>query len=150
MPVFPLIKPAAFMVSALLLTACSPAPHDQPQSQTVAQLTAANWQLSTLNAQSFEGQAPTLAFNVETNRVSGFSGCNRYMGGFSADDQTLSFTQLASTMMACPDPAMQLEQQFIEVLQQAHQWGLTDKVLTLSDQDGKALATFGIQVDASE
>jgi heat shock protein HslJ len=47
---------------------------------------------------------PTLNFDIAQNRVSGTDGCNRIMGSFKLSDNSgLSFSQMAGTMMACPD-----------------------------------------------
>lgn len=47
---------------------------------------------------------PTLNFDMAQNRVSGMDGCNRIMGSFKLSENSgLSFSQMAGTMMACPD-----------------------------------------------
>jgi heat shock protein HslJ/uncharacterized membrane protein len=66
------------------------------------------WQFSEINeiplpADAYSKGLPTITLSAENNRLSGHDGCNRLMGGFSIQKNTLSFKQLASTMMACPD-----------------------------------------------
>lgn len=66
------------------------------------------WQFSAINetplaADAYMKGLPTISLSAENNRLSGHDGCNRLMGGFSIQKNTLSFKQLASTMMACPD-----------------------------------------------
>jgi heat shock protein HslJ len=78
----------------------------------VAPLHGRTWRLESLpgkdgKALGAAGQPLTMRF--EQNRVSGFSGCNRFTGSYSVDGDVLTLSQLAGTMMACPEPAMALE-----------------------------------------
>jgi heat shock protein HslJ len=45
----------------------------------------------------------------EAGRVDGFSGCNRFMGSYTIDQDRVTFGPLAGSMMACPEPEMALE-----------------------------------------
>lgn len=40
---------------------------------------------------------------TDDGRVAGSDGCNRVMGGWEADGNKITFSQMATTMMACPD-----------------------------------------------
>lgn len=77
----------------------------------------------------------------ESGRVSGFGGCNRYMGGYEHHDDRLSFSQLASTMMACPE-GMDLEQRFLRALAQVSAYRLEGGNLALLDGAGKVILRF--------
>ena len=51
-------------------------------------------------------EAPYLNFNFSELKVTGFTGCNRVFGEIQIDDNNpaaLSFNQMASTKMACPN-----------------------------------------------
>ena len=63
---------------------------------------------------------PHLILRRQDHRVSGFTGCNQMAGGYSLDGQTLSFTQMISTKMACLGGGMDTEAQFTAALQQVH------------------------------
>lgn len=78
-----------------------------------ATLEGANWRLLALPGQTVPGGngAPTARF--EGGRVSGFSGCNRFMGSYTVDRDKLTVGTLAGTMMACPEPAMAVEKAFM-------------------------------------
>ena len=45
---------------------------------------------------------PHLIFAGDEARLSGSGGCNRVMGSFELDGDTLRLGRLAGTMMACP------------------------------------------------
>jgi heat shock protein HslJ len=78
------------------------------------------WLLADLNG----GGAPAVPVELEfdpgdqdTSRVAGSSGCNRFTGAWKQDGTKLTLGPLASTMMACPPPAMAVERKFLGVLQ---------------------------------
>jgi hypothetical protein len=67
------------------------------------------WIISEAGGQSIpEGmeKQPFIEFNLSEKRIHGNAGCNLINGGFVADNENssaISFPQLISTMMACPD-----------------------------------------------
>lgn len=68
------------------------------------------------------GEAPladteiTMSLTAE-GRVAGTDGCNRYMGGCTLADDSLSFGPLASTMKACPEPVMDQSERYLRGLE---------------------------------
>ena len=65
--------------------------------------------------------------------ISGSAGCNNYNAAVSSDGgQTLTVGPAASTMMACPDPAMAQETAYLTALQGATQWGYVIGQLVIS------------------
>lgn len=70
---------------------------------------------------------PALNFDVTANRVTGNSGCNRLSGELSHDEaveNSISFANVASTRMACPD--MDTENQVLSALNSVRFYGLLD------------------------
>jgi len=63
------------------------------------------------------------------------------MGSYALEGQTLRFSQMATTKMACPE-GMQQEQAFLDALQNAKTWKVTGEHLELYDNRGTALARF--------
>ena len=55
------------------------------------------------------------SLEIQGDRLAGRSGCNRYMGGWSSEEDALRIGQLASTMMWC-DGLMELERAFLDAL----------------------------------
>lgn len=53
---------------------------------------------------------PTVRF--ASGQVAGFGGCNNYTGGYRLDGDRLTIERVASTMMACPEPASSVENAF--------------------------------------
>src|SRR3546814_19647355 len=53
----------------------------------------------------------------EADRLSGSAGCNRFSGGYSVADRTLTAEPLMATKMACPGAGMTQESAFFALMQ---------------------------------
>ncbi|MGE5375849.1 MAG: META domain-containing protein [Bacteroidota bacterium] len=76
--------------------------------------------------------------------VSGESGCNTYNGPYTVNGNQIKIGPLASTMMACSDPAgiMDQEQQYLAALGTAATYQVENNVLELRTADGALAADF--------
>jgi heat shock protein HslJ len=76
-----------------------------------------------------------ITFLPEEYRVSGFSGCNRFFGGYSLEGDQLRFSNLAATKMAClgENP----EQAFFEMTSRISRMEWRGSTLVLSDDSGE-------------
>lgn len=108
--------------------------------ETTSDLASTSWLLSELDgaAPVAGGRPATLEIDAE-GRVAGSTGCNRFMGGYSADGATVTFGQLATTMMACPDELMQQERTFLDVMGAAASYSIVDDTLTITAADGRTV-----------
>ncbi len=89
--------------------------------------------------------APGAAASLEIaadGTVSGSTGCNRFRGRAEIGAGTIAFSPLATTRMACPDPAMEQERRVLEALAAARRYQVEAGALTLLGADGGALARF--------
>jgi len=80
---------------------------------------------------------PHFVLSQQGNRVHGSTGCNRIMGGFEQDAESLRFTNLATTRMACPPAITQLEARFLEVLNAVTSQRIVGESLELRDASGQ-------------
>lgn len=98
------------------------------------------WQVEDLDGRGIVDRSQmTLEFGVD-GRVSGHASCNRFNGGYTLTGEGLSFSRLASTMMACPPALMQQEQAFLSLLQDVIRFELSDEgALRLHAADGRQL-----------
>lgn len=98
-----------------------------------ADLLEGGWRVETVaDAPMPAGAEASLDFDVASGRVSGKGGCNRYTGGFTLTGEGLSFGPAASTMMACPEDLMSLEQAFHKALKAVDRFDFaTDGALEL-------------------
>lgn len=74
--------------------------------------------------------------------VSGHGGCNRYRGRVSITGESISFSPLASTKMACTPAAMAQEQKFHQALEQVRSFRISarERKLILRDGTGATVA----------
>ena len=98
----------ASLLAVLLLAGCVSSPaSESPSGDVVAMpLTNTYWQLVSVAGEpvpeSDRQQKPHILF-LDDGRVSGFSGCNQYMGDYRVTGENLLFDSMSSTLMACPD-----------------------------------------------
>ena len=76
--------------------------------------------------------------------LSGTSGCNTYSGGYKVNGDQITIGPLASTMMACSEPAgvMEQEAQYLAALQSAATYQIEGNVLQLRTKDDALAAIF--------
>ncbi|HEX7034123.1 MAG TPA: META domain-containing protein [Pseudomonadales bacterium] len=78
---------------------------------------------------------------LDEDRVTGSSGCNRLIGRFTAEGDTLRFRDLGGTRMACEADAMELERRFLAALETVSGYTITGEQLVLNGPNGP-LARF--------
>ncbi len=86
------------------------------------------------------GDVPNMEVNINDNRFSGFSGCNRMTGSLFYENDVLRFTQVASTRMACP--SMEKESEFLMALQSATSYKIENNRLYLSNGSNENILVF--------
>lgn len=143
--------PAAVLTLSLLLAGC--AVTSDPFNRTPAgdaggpsDLVGITWLLDELNGQpTVEGSFPSVTFSSEGG-IGGSGGCNVYAGNYTVSGSQIDVADnIVSTMMACDEPIMTQEFSFFEALKTASSFAVEDTRLTLSGQDGTAVATFNAQ-----
>jgi heat shock protein HslJ len=116
-----------------------------PAARTTAGLLNTYWRLTELGGQQITTPAGArelhMVLSSENQRVSGFSGCNRMMGGYVLAGDTLKFDQLAGTMMACAGD-METEKRFLAMFSKVGRWEITGETLRLLDTGGTTVARF--------
>jgi len=114
-------------------------------NQENAPLVGTGWVLDSLV--TLEGEiaippisAPALNFS-EDGSLSGSGGCNRIMSGFTTEENTISISEIASSMMYC-DGLMDLEDRFTAGLAQVSRFEIIGDRLQLSDDSLTTVLTF--------
>ncbi|MBB09743.1 MAG: META domain-containing protein [Alcanivorax sp.] len=92
---------------------------------TSEQLQGSAWQVQRLNGDHVGDALITLNFH-EPGRLAGKAACNNYMASYTLDEDTFSVKTGGVTMMACPQPLMKLEQQFLDALETIDQADIND------------------------
>lgn len=104
------------------------------------------WLISSINGtETGEMEnTPYLAFDFAEKRVHGNAGCNIINGGFSQEEgepNSLKFSQMISTMMACPD--METERKILDALGKVTSFSANaDETVSLLDESGTEVLTL--------
>lgn len=104
------------------------------------------WRLIEVDGKPFEMKEayfhiPILIFDEEEGRFSGNAGCNNMMGSFELKDSNgIQLSEVASTLMACPD--MDLEQTFLDLVKSVETYQLGWDTLSLKAKDGEPLFRY--------
>lgn len=112
-----------------------------PQGKAGPALEGTTWKLAAakgIDVDLANAEQPVTA-RFEGGRVQAFSGCNRIMGGYKLDAERLVIESLATTMMACPEPVMRLENALTPALAGSFRVALAQGSLTLTSDTGAVL-----------
>ena len=141
---FPVFKLARLLPLAAAITLAAGCASTAPTSSK-ASLTNTYWKLTELDGARVSmtpEQEREVRITLDDNgKVTGFTGCNRVMGGYTVAADVLRFTQLAGTRMMCPPPAMQLESAVLANLNSVTGFRIDGEQLILL-KDGAPVARY--------
>lgn len=103
------------------------------------------WSVVNLNGQNITPSeaTPYLGFDINENRLYGFTGCNRLTGNLDANKflkGKADFGHLATTRMLCQDD--KFEQPFLEALNKVKTSEVNGEEILLKDEQGKVIITL--------
>jgi len=124
-----------FILSTILLSACG-------TTDTSAKLAGTSWKLVSYGLvegqiSAVEGIDTQLDFGSDGS-VSGSMGCNRFSGSYIQKGDSLTFSPIAATEMACPEPQMTQESSAFQVMVETVIFKLKEDTLTIISADGKS------------
>jgi len=108
------MKKIAVLLPLALLSACA---SDQPSLQTER-----TYRVEWIGERPLIDRSYLTVRIGEDNRAYGNAGCNHWFGGYSLDDEQLSFSAPASTMKMCAPALMEQEQRFLAALGEVQRW----------------------------
>ncbi len=92
-----------------------------------------------------EGSTVTLQLNADEGRVGGSTGCNRYGGGYTLEGDTLTFTEMFTTEMACVgEGLMEQERAFLDALAAVSRYEIVEGQLVLYYGEEQALVFVAV------
>jgi heat shock protein HslJ len=136
----------AFFITGCNTTQKTPIPPTPPPPPQNIELTETYWRLTELMGKPVEKDENTkreihIVLKKEGNRVNGFSGCNNIMGQYETKEGNfIKFSNMATTMMACPD--MKMEGEFNKILNAVDNYSLSGKTMTLNKARMAPMARF--------
>jgi heat shock protein HslJ len=73
-------------------------------------------------------------------RMAGSDGCNRMFGSYTLDGESLRFSKMGGTLMACREPAR--DREFVAALEKVAKWRIEGPHLELRNAEDEILARF--------
>jgi uncharacterized lipoprotein YbaY/heat shock protein HslJ/uncharacterized lipoprotein NlpE involved in copper resistance len=84
---------------------------------------------------------PHFTLRPQDHRVGGSGGCNSLLGSYELEGDTLTFSKMATTQMACVE-GEDTDKSFLDALEQVKAWKIVGEHLELFDASGTLLARF--------
>lgn len=120
---------------------------DIPKSATeIAGFTGINWQLTELLGDILPTTNGAFVHFAADGQVYGHTGCNQFSGRWQVAGLRLTLSELVSTMRACPEVQMQLEQVFMAQLALVDNYAVADNSLSMHKARMAPLARFTVKV----
>ena len=105
-----------------------------------------NWEVISLKGQSDLNINPTFVIVLRNLKISGFSGCNYFLGSFTMDNNEISFGNTTGTKSLCPE--MEIENLFVETLSKVNSYRFTEHYLEfLSESDDIIMRMKSIEAE---
>lgn len=93
----------------------------------------------TVNGAAISDNKPTISFTALDKGINGNTGCNKFFGKYNVDLYAVNFSDIASTEMACEQPIMDVENQFLQALRNTGSYALEDGMLTLYSKNDRSV-----------
>lgn len=127
--IFRVIVLAALATFALALSGCVPG--------NGRSLDGTSWRVVSWSDDSIDPAEFTITAEFEDGRIGGTAAVNSYGGEYrTGPGNRFSVGQIAQTLMAGPEPAMEAESTYFELLGDAASYRLDNTTLMLFDADG--------------
>lgn len=86
---------------------------------------------------------------MEDGRANGTGGCNRYSAAYQLDGFDVTFSEIRSTLMACPSPAGEVEAAYFADLGRVASYRSGGIQMALLDANGEVILEFDLAPEAS-
>lgn len=128
------------IVTSLFFAGCSTTTISETAKPDVS-LTNTYFKALSLNSKEAEvfDREPYIQFQTE-GTLRGNLGCNSFFGSFTTEDKNISFLNIGSTKMMCPN--IKTEDAFVEVLQKTKTYEIKGESLTFFNLNGEEIAVF--------
>ena len=124
------------------------------KSSSVNSLKDTSWQLVTLKEKNIGSitvdDNSKISVSFTNNRISGFSGVNRYSGGYKLSNDSISISQLSVNLMSGSRSAMDVEDRFLRILGSAKKVKQDKDTLTLENSKGDTLTFRSLKISENK
>ncbi|MUU79825.1 META domain-containing protein [Winogradskyella endarachnes] len=81
----------------------------------------------------------TITFDIATNKVTGFAGCNSFFGNYTLEKSTLTFQNIGASKKFCAGTASKTERQFLKALNSIDSFSISDNLISFSAENSVVL-----------
>ena len=136
-------RSAMALVVGVMLTSAVAVTHDM-RAEAASLPLAGAWVAEDIGGGGVIDNLQTTLEISADGKVSGSGGCNRFTGSATIEGNSIKFGDLASTMMACEEAAMDQEVKFHDALEATRAFSVDaeQRKLFLTDEAGKVLVQF--------
>lgn len=134
----------------LISVSCNSTKETMVSSIKNSESLSGTYTISLLGDDNSISEALSITFEVATNKVSGFAGCNNFFGTYSLDDKKLTLENLASTKKFCQDEVNSVENELLTVLNTVNTLVISDNGISLLEDETvllKAIKSNSVQVN---
>jgi heat shock protein HslJ len=114
-----------------------------------APFTGTEWALTSITGEPVDAGMGVTAVFAEDFTVAGFAGCNQYSGGYAIDQGSIAIGPLAATRKACEQDVMDVENAFLNGMEQVSTLSIAGDTMTLGADDGSVELVFSAGGGAS-
>lgn len=108
------------------------------KKKTIAPVTLNNkWKVISMQGIDSFDKNPTIQFDDQEKKVSGFSGCNNFFGNYDPESIQLDFTKMGLTRKMCPD--MTVENSFMNHLRYISYYKIENELLSFYNKSDELL-----------
>jgi len=101
------------------------------------------WKVISMRGVDKLTENPTLKFDDQEKKISGFAGCNNFFGTFDPDTNQMDFSKMGVTRKMCPD--MTVENNFLNNLRDISHYEIEGKQLFFYDKNNELLMTCEVE-----
>jgi heat shock protein HslJ len=99
-------------------------------------------------AETLNGQPPVerseLSLGLFDGQLIGSAGCNRFSGSYETFGNSISFGQLVTTGVPCPQVLLDQQNEYLDTLESVASFQVANEQLQLSDENGEIVLTYNV------
>ena len=99
-----------------------------------------NWEVTSIKEMSNIEDSPSFRINLETMKITGYSGCNRFFGSITTENNLLTFHGMGGTKMACED--FTVENLFITTIPEVKSFSFKENKLQFKSESNEVIMTM--------
>jgi heat shock protein HslJ len=98
-----------------------------------------NWKVTSMRGVEEMDKNPTIKFDSQEKKISGFAGCNNFFGTFDPESKQMDFSRMGVTRKMCPD--MTVENNFLNNLREISHYEIEGNKLFFYNKNNELLMT---------